>query len=134
MRYWTENVRVFWICLILVSSVVGTSQYGYAFGVEEQKRYQDAKDKLRDGAYTEALLGFKKILPMVVGDEEGTWQILVAVALTYEKMGEPVHAAQYYARFLARIEPQKESLNSKWKQRYRLAHETLAELEAFLLR
>jgi hypothetical protein len=133
MRYWTESFRVFWVCLVLITSVIGASQNASAFGTEEQKQYEAAKEKLRQGAYVDALRGFKKILPMVVGDEEGMWQILVAVALTYEKMGEPVHSAQYYGRFLARIAPQRKSINLKWKQRYDLARETLAELEAFLL-
>ena len=45
MRYWTESFRISWVCLVLIACVIGTSQNANAFGAEEQKRYEEAKEK-----------------------------------------------------------------------------------------
>ena len=132
MRYWIDRVRPRWMgVLFLLILCIGPME-AKAFSPEARTLYDAAKIDLKEGRYSDALLGFKKALPLVVGDREGSWQILVAVALTYEKMGEAVHAAEYYGRFIARIQPSVDSLEEKWERRHALASETLEELQAFL--
>lgn len=96
---------------------------------EADARYEDGKTLLTKGRYDEALSAFKEALGLT--EEEGQrWQLMLAVALTYEKMEKPVFALEYYRRFLNVSSSHAAAMGPKWKQRRRVAEDTVRLLEA----
>lgn len=129
MPCWTERILAPILASCLLFAAIPAA---HALPPGAQELYLVGKEALRDHEYEEALDAFKKTLPIVEGREVNTWQILVAVALTYEKMVRPVEALAYYERFIARVSPHEQVANAKWRQRAELARESAAELRSAL--
>ncbi len=129
MPSWTERIVAIALATCLMWIAIPAA---LALPPGAQELYLSGKDALREHEYEEALDAFKKTLPIVEGREVNTWQILVAVALTYEKMVRPVEALAYYDRFIARVSPHEEVADKKWKKRVELARESAAELRSAL--
>ena len=97
-----------------------------------QQIYDEGKEALRDGRYFPALGKFQQALGLVEGHEQNTWQMMLAVALTYEQMDQLDHAIEYYNRFLAQA-GDGSALDAKWRKRRSVAKNTVEQLESRVL-
>ncbi len=67
----------------------------------------------------------------LAGDDEGlAWQFMLALALTYDKAGEPPYAIETYQRLLEETEAHGAVLSPKWKNRRALIAQDIKKLEA----
>ena len=94
-----------------------SSHEAEAFPPDVQKIYDAAKVDLKEQRSFQALEKFQQCLEMVRGDNESTWNLLMAVSLTYEQMGQLDHAVEYYRRFLKETEERATTLEEKWQMR-----------------
>ena len=104
-------------------------QSAYAEPPEIEANYAAGKEALKAQRLDDALQSFKAALKFSEGDEGRTWQMLLAVALTYKERSEPQHAIEYYRRFIKRTKGNLEMMPLKWKRRAELANNDLAVLE-----
>ena len=65
-------------------------------------------------------------------NNEDRWQLLVALAVTYDKSEKWVAALEYYERFLRALTPQLSESDQKLRDRYELAVQTRHDLQARL--
>ena len=94
-----------------------------------EEAYERGKAALR-GEDTEGALGhFKSALSLAEGDERTTWQMLLAVAVTYQRMDQPAFAIEYYKRFLKRSDDYRDALTGKWSNRRSNAAQDIEALE-----
>ena len=91
--------------------------------------YEAGKTALRGDDTAQALAHFKRALKLADGDERTTWQMLLAVAVTYQKMDRPAFAIEYYTRFLKRSDDYRDALTGKWSNRRANAAEDIEALE-----
>ena len=96
---------------------------------EIETHYSAGKAALKSGKLDDALSNFKAALALSEGDEGRTWQMLLAVALTYRERNEPQYAIEYYRRFLKQTKGQLELMPLKWKNRRKRATADLEQLE-----
>jgi len=91
--------------------------------------YQAGKEALSAQNYDKALKRFKHGLKLAQGDERTTWQMMLAVAVTYQRMGRPAFAIEYYKRFLKRSDDYRDALTVKWSNRRSMAERDIEALE-----
>ena len=106
-----------------------SASVSHAEAPELEANYSAGKSALKAGKLDDALGHFKEALTLSAGDEGRTWQMLLAIALTYMERDEPQHAIEYYRRFLKQTEGDLDLMPVKWKKRRKRASEDLAELE-----
>ncbi len=91
--------------------------------------YTAGKEALRGGNPTGALDHFKAALKLASADERATWQMLLAIAVTYQRMDVPEFAIEYYRRFLKRSDEYRDALTVKWSNRRAMAVTDIEALE-----
>ena len=65
----------------------------------------------------------------LAGDDEGlAWQFMLALALTYDKAGEPPYAIETYQRLLEETEAHGAVLSPKWKNRRALIAQDIKKI------
>jgi len=94
-----------------------------------ESHYAAGKAALKAGDQAGALHQFKKALALADTDERGTWQMLLAIAVTYQRMDKPGFAVEYYQRFLKRSDEYQDALTVKWSKRREMAETDIAALE-----
>lgn len=94
-----------------------------------ESEYEAGKAALKADDKAAALGHFKAALALAEGDERTTWQMLLAVAVTYQRMDEPAFAIEYYKRFLKRSDDYRDALTGKWSKRRANAAEDIEALE-----
>ena len=67
-------------------------------------------------------------------NNEDRWQLLVALAVTYDKSNQWVAALEYYEAFLRALTPMLTETDQKWRGRYELAVQTRHDIQARLSR
>lgn len=107
---------------------LGSPEAG-AMPPDAEKEYEAGKAALKAGVAEAALRHFREAMGLAAGDERDTWQLLLAMALAHEALDAPGHAIETYRRFLARTEELASVLDAKWRERRRLAEESIATLE-----
>ena len=111
MRILTLASAIFFLALVFQAGDAT------AFPPEVDKIYQAAKQDLKENRTFPALEKFRQCLELVRGDDESTWNLLMAVSLTYEQMGQLDHAVEYYRRFLVQTGKRGGALSEKWQKR-----------------
>jgi len=91
--------------------------------------YAAGKEALKAGDTVGALSHFKAALRLADADERGTWQMLLAIAVTYQRLERPEFAVEYYQRFLKRSDEYRDALTIKWSKRRAMAETDIAKLE-----
>jgi tetratricopeptide (TPR) repeat protein len=109
--------------------VVTLTPTAHAEDPKVETNYSAGKAALKGGKLDDALTHFKTALSLSKGDEGRTWQMLLAIALTYKERAEPHHAIEYYRRFLKQTEADQDMMQVKWKRRREMASRDLAEVE-----
>ena len=89
----------------------------YADGKLSDAAYEEGKKALDDKNLKGALVHFKSALALAKGDEGRTWQLLIAISLTYKDMGLPAYTLEYHQRFLAETKAHLEVMSPKWQKR-----------------
>ncbi|MGB0592080.1 MAG: PEGA domain-containing protein [Myxococcota bacterium] len=83
--------------------------------------YDDAVKRgraaLEGGQYNEALQDFMAALEMVDGGDAESWRMLLAIAVTYDQMGQLGHAAEFHRAFLMRAQKHAALLTPAWGKR-----------------
>jgi len=115
--------------MVLVTWHVPTAR-AEAPAVAEQ--YELGKHALKADKPAEALTHFKAALSQADRSLGSTWQMLLAVALTYQKLDQPAHAAEMFRRFLEVTEAHGDLMTQKWRTRRELVRKDLTELEQAL--
>ncbi len=87
--------------------------------------YDRGKSALATGDAESALRHFRACLAGVQGDEPNTWQMLLAVALAYERLHRDAAAIEYYEVFLERSRPHEAALSEKWRRRQEYVRRTV---------
>jgi len=95
---------------------------------EAEALYNRARTSLEEGNHAGALVDFKSAIPLFRGEDVDVWQIQVAIALTYEMMGDLPSAIEYYDRYLSSAASHLEFAGQKWRTRYQLIEQTRADL------
>ena len=72
---------------------------------------------LEDGQYNAALQEFMSALEMVDGGDAESWRMLLAIAVTYDQMGQLGHSAEFHRKFLMRAQKHAELLTPAWSKR-----------------
>ena len=123
------------VAQLLLACALSCSSFAYAEVSEvapapsAESEYELGKKALRGEDPSAALVRFKSALRLSEGDERTTWQMLLAVAVTYQKMDKPAFAIEYYKRFLKRSEDYREVLTGKWSNRRANAAQDIEALE-----
>ncbi len=76
---------------------------------------------LESGDYSVALRRFMVALEMVDGGDAESWRMLLAIAVTYDQMGQLGHAAEFHRKFLMRAQQHAEFLSPAWAKRVEVA-------------
>jgi tetratricopeptide (TPR) repeat protein len=121
--------RLLFTLIITVALTGASSGDAHAEAPEIETHYSAGKAALKSGKLDDALNNFKAALALCKGDEGRTWQMLLAVALTYRERNEPQYAIEYYRRFLKQTKGQLELMPLKWKNRRKRATADLEQLE-----
>jgi hypothetical protein len=86
-----------------------------------ERPYDDAVERgraaLEGGQYNEALQDFMAALEMVDGGDAESWRMLLAIAVTYDQMGQLGHAAEFHRAFLMRAQKHAALLTPAWGKR-----------------
>ncbi len=113
----------------LVASSLLLAAPARAEAPEVAEQYEQGKQALKADKPAEALTHFKAALSQADRSLGSTWQMLLAVALTYQKLEQPAFAAEMFRRFLAVTEEHSALMTQKWKTRRELVLEDLTDLE-----
>ncbi len=100
----------------------------HAMSGEAQTLYERARASLETGDHAGALVDFKRAIPLFRTEDADVWQIQVAIALTYEMMGDLPSAIEYYDRYLSSAAPHLEYAGQKWRTRHQLIEQTRSDL------
>jgi len=103
-----------------------------AFTPEQENLYLRGKSELKAEQYPEAANTFETVLGQIKLNNENKWQLLVALAVTFDKWEKWVPALEYYERFLRALTPHLSDTDEKWRGRYELAVQTRHDLQARL--
>lgn len=121
------------LAVALLTSVLALSAPAtHAETPSVQSQYDAGKQALKDGAPEQALTHFKEALVRSDGSRGITWQLLLAVALTYQDLDRLVAAHEYFKRFLTVTEKHRDLMPRKWLKRRELVKGDLDQLEAQL--
>ncbi len=101
---------------VLVASITLAPQ-AHAEAPEVMREYELGKKALKTHKPAVALTHFKAALAQADRSLGSTWQMLLAVALTYQKLEQPAFAAEMFRRFLAVTEEHSALMTQKWKTR-----------------
>ncbi|MGB0591972.1 MAG: PEGA domain-containing protein [Myxococcota bacterium] len=122
--------RMFLIFLALVCCVVVWSPPpAYAEAPAVAEHYELGKAALDAGKPADALGHFKTALTQADLSLGSTWQMLLAVALTYQELEQPSNSAQMFRRFLEVTEAHGELMTEKWRTRREVVRKQLTLLE-----
>lgn len=121
--------RSLFTLIVTVALTSASTRDTYAEAPELETHYSAGKAALKSGKLDDALSNFKAALALCKGDEGRTWQMLLAVALTYRERNEPQYAIEYYRRFLKQTKGQLDLMPLKWKNRRKRATADLEQLE-----
>lgn len=97
-----------------------------------ERAYKAGKQALAEQRPEDALFHFKKALARADGASGTTWQMLLAVGVTYSDLKKPIFAREYFQRFLAVTEKHRDIVTQKWKDRRERVMQTLADMEVTL--
>jgi hypothetical protein len=97
-----------------------------------ERAYQAGKQALDEDRPEDALFHFKKALARADGASVTTWQMLLAVGVTYRDLDKSIFAREYFQRFLAVTEKHRDILTQKWRDRRETVSQTLAQAEVEL--
>jgi hypothetical protein len=116
--------------LVAFSILLAAPAHAEAPEVAEQ--YEQGKQALKADKPAEALGHFKAALSQADRSLGSTWQMLLAVALTYQKLDEPANASEMFRRFLEVTEAHDDLMTQKWRTRRELVRKDLTKLEQVL--
>ena len=122
--------RHLWFPLALALGLTMTlAPKGHAESPEVATQYELGKAAL-DSSDPEAALGhFKAALAQADLSLGSTWQMLLAVALTYQELKNPAYSAEMYRRFLDVTETHSDLMTEKWRKRREVVRKQLTLLE-----
>lgn len=83
---------------------------------------------MEGGRYSAALQDFMSALDMVDGGDAESWRMLLAIAVTYDQMGQLGHAAEFHRKFLMRAQKHAEFLTPAWAKRVEKAKEDVNQV------
>ena len=109
--------------------VVWSPHQARAEAPEVAEHYELGKAALDAGQPADALGHFKTALTQADSSLGTTWQMLLAVALTYQELGQPVNSAQMFRRFLEVTEAHSDLMTEKWRTRREVVRKQLTLLE-----
>lgn len=115
--------------LAVLALALGIAAPARALSPEAEAAYEAGKAALKAERFGPALERFREARRLSEGVESDVWQMLLAIALTHERMNHPGHAIETYREFLERAERHSSVLTEKWRERRRLAEETVRDLE-----
>jgi len=101
----------------------------HAEAPEVAEQYELGKAALDAGKSADALGHFKTALTQADSSLGSTWQMLLAVALTYQELEQPAYSAQMFRRFLEVTEAHSDLMTEKWRKRRKVVREQLTLLE-----
>ena len=116
---------------VLLVALVGVAP-ALAAGADFELLYRQGKGHLKAGRFDAALDAFGQARPLAAGDDEATWQILLALALTHEKRGAAEPALRRYRAFLAASDTEV-GRSGRWARRRKIARTSADALETGLL-
>ena len=123
-------LRMSWLISALIGwSVVVLSPVVHAEAPEVAEHYQLGKAALDAGKPADALGHFKTALTQADSSLGSTWQMLLAVALTYQELEQPAYSAQMFRRFLEVTEAHSDLMTEKWRKRREVVRGQLTLLE-----
>ena len=123
---------------LLLGLLVGTAPAAFAADPKDAQadtsssadaEYQAAKEALIASDYPSALKRFKQGLALAQDDERTAWQMMLGIAVTYQRMDRPAFAIEYYKRFLKRSDAYQDALTVKWSNRRAMAERDIGALE-----
>jgi tetratricopeptide (TPR) repeat protein len=94
-----------------------------------EAEYNAGKEALKSSDFAEALRRFKQGLTLAQDDERTAWQMMLGIAVTYQRMDRPAFAIEYYKRFLKRSDAYQDALTGKWSNRRSMAERDIEALE-----
>lgn len=124
------RVQTLLVALVLPALLLTAPVHAEAPEVAE--RYEQGKQALKADKPAEALGHFKAALTQADRSLGSTWQMLLAVALTYQKLDQPANAAEMFERFLEVTEEHDDLMTQKWRTRRELVRGDLTKLEEVL--
>ncbi len=133
MPFWTSFRLSLLVGSLFLTSVIGVTPV-FAFSPEQENRYLEGKDQLRSENFTEADSIIIELLDQCRLNNEDRCQLLVALAVTYDKSDQWVAALEYYEAFLRALTPMLTETDQKWRGRYELAVQTRHDIQARLSR
>jgi hypothetical protein len=123
-------LRMSWfISVLLCGSFVSFSPVLRAEAPAVTEHYELGKAALDAGKPADALGHFKTALTQADSSLGSTWQMLLAVALTYQALEQPANSAQMFRRFLEVTEAHGELMTEKWRKRREVVRKQLTLLE-----
>ena len=131
MHSWINRLLLVLLTLAFMTPI-GRPSVAYGFSPEQENRYLEGKDLLRAAQFTEASKVFLELLEQCRLNNEDRWQLLVALAVTYDKSDQWVAALEYYEAFLRALTPMLTETDQKWRGRYELAVQTRHDIQARL--
>ena len=96
------------------------------------EQYELGKQALKGDKPAEALRHFKAALSQADSSLGSTWQMMLAVALTYNELKRPAYAAETFRRFLEVTESHADLMTEKWRTRREVVRKELTALEQTL--
>jgi hypothetical protein len=123
-------LRMSWLLSGLMCwGLVSSSPVVHAESTEVTEHYELGKAALDAGKPADALGHFKTALTQADSSLGSTWQMLLAVALTYQALEQPANSAQMFRRFLEVTEAHGELMTEKWRKRREVVRKQLTLLE-----
>ena len=122
-------------CILLLSLLIGLgSMPGVAKAQTSniERLYEQGKNLLEQSDYDGALRSFKTALQGADGRAGITWQMVLAIAVTYRELDKPAFAIEYFRRFLSLTDAHKDITTQKWRDRRERVAQDLSELERAL--
>ena len=127
-----SSIRLLVILLTMLTIPFALPNEASAFTPEQENLYLRGKAELKAQQYPEAAKTFETVLEQIKLNNENKWQLLVALAVTFDKWEKWVPALEYYERFLRALTPHLSDTDEKWRGRYELAVQTRHDLQARL--
>jgi hypothetical protein len=114
-RLLSRRAPRFGVALSLILTLGCTAALG------SDRPYDEAVERgraaLEGGEYSQALQDFMVALEMVDGGDAESWRMLLAIAVTYDQMGQLGHAAEFHRAFLMRAQKHASLLTPAWGKR-----------------
>ena len=120
------------ILLLAIFGLLLSAPGASAEAPEVAQQYELGKQALDAGKPAEALGHFKTALSQADRSLGSTWQMLLAVALTYQELKQPANAAEMFRRFLEVTRSHDDLMTEKWRTRREVVRQELTALEQTL--